>query len=138
MKEYVVKKRFDPYLFLPYFISMKRHWKLPIVRFLLLLVLALLLTQCEGNDQTLRVYPSDVKSNLRLLFSACKAYWADEGSQIPCTLAIAKSKHYGYNQSSQVEIMVEQFLEKDFFAKAKHKKMGVYYIIDSKGIITLK
>lgn len=117
---------------------MKTYWKIPIVRFLLLLVLSLLLTQCEGNDQTIRVYPSDVKSNLRLVFSACKAYWAEEGSQKPCTLAIAKSKRYGFKQSSQVEIVIEYFLERNFFAKAKHKKMDVYYTIDSKGIITPK
>lgn len=84
------------------------------------------------------MYPSDVKSNLRLVYSACKAYWADEGSQKPCTLAIAKSEHYGFRQSSKVEIVVEQFLESNFFAKAKHKKMDVHYTIDSKGIITLK
>ena len=117
---------------------MKRYWKIPIARFLLLLVLGLFLTQCEGNDPTLRVYPSDVKSNLRLVYSACKAYWADEGSQKPCTLAIAKSEHYGFRQSSQVEIVVEKFLERNFFAKAKHKKMDVYYTIDSRGIITPK
>lgn len=54
-----------------------------------------------------RAYDSDVKSNLHNLYMACKAYWADSGSDASCTLDIALQKNYGYIQSAAVTVTAE-------------------------------
>jgi len=56
----------------------------------------------QFNQYKARAYDSDVKSNIHNMYLACKAYWADSGSGVSCTSAIALLTTYGYIQSQDV------------------------------------
>jgi len=58
----------------------------------------------QFNQYKARAYTSDVKSNLHNLYLACKAYWADNGSDVSCTPTIASGTTYGYVQSAAVTV----------------------------------
>lgn len=49
---------------------------------------------------------SDSKSNLHNIFLACKAHWADNGSEAICTNEVVAQTSYGYIQSDEIKIFV--------------------------------
>ncbi len=75
----------------------------------------------QFNEYKKRAYHADVKANLHNVFLACKAYWADNGSTNGCTVAIASSPSYGYQQSPSVTINASNN-EASFTASATHQQ----------------
>jgi prepilin-type N-terminal cleavage/methylation domain-containing protein len=58
----------------------------------------------QFNQYKSRAYDSDAKANLHNVYLACKAYWADSGSQATCDSAQYTLTTYGYIQSAAVSI----------------------------------
>ena len=58
----------------------------------------------QFNQYKSRAYDSDTKANLHNIYLACKAYWADSGSQATCDSAQYTLTTYGYIQSAAVSI----------------------------------
>ena len=87
-------------------------------------------TCCRGFN-----YDSDAKANLHNIFLACKAYWADNGSESNCTPTIASGPKYGYIQSADVNISGSG-TETDFSATARNNNSEKSFRIDSNGTIT--
>jgi type IV pilus assembly protein PilA len=58
----------------------------------------------QFNQYKSRAYDSDSKANLHNVYLACKAYWADSGSQATCNAAQYTLTTYGYIQSAAVSI----------------------------------
>ena len=58
----------------------------------------------QFNQYKSRAYDSDAKANLHNVYLACKAYWADSGSQSTCNAAQYTLTTYGYIQSAAVSI----------------------------------
>lgn len=73
----------------------------------------------QFNQYKARAYESDNKANLHNIFLGCKAYWADEGSGVDCSLAKVIETAYGYIQSSRVSVVVTG-TEVGFIATAVH------------------
>ncbi len=88
-------------------------------------------TYCCGG----RAYDSDAKSNLHNVFLACKAYWADNGSDAVCTSTLTQSTVYGYIQSADVSISVSGS-ENDFSGTAQNINSDKTFSINSNGTIT--
>ncbi|PIQ97134.1 MAG: pilus assembly protein [Nitrospinae bacterium CG11_big_fil_rev_8_21_14_0_20_56_8] len=84
-----------------------------------------------------RAYDSDSKSNLHNLYLACKAYWADNGANNACTLALATANSYGFNQSSSVTVALGG-TEDAFTGTAKHGDSSNTFSIDSNGNISMQ
>lgn len=96
-----------------------------------LLMLILVLPQCS----TYKNYaPTDVKSNLRNLYIACNAYWADKGNDKNCTVDIASQDTYGYIQSSDVAVSGNGTAT-TFVARGHHVKSYKSYIMNTTGDI---
>ena len=74
----------------------------------------------QFNQYKSRAYDSDAKSNLHNVFISCKAYWADEGSSTPCSVALASQAEYGFIQSSDVVVTINNTTEYDFQATASN------------------
>ncbi len=75
----------------------------------------------QFNEYKKRAYHADVKANLHNVFLACKAYWADNGSNQACTTGIASSPSYGFQQSPSVTITAASN-EVSFTASASHQQ----------------
>ena len=88
-------------------------------------------TYCCGG----RAYDSDAKSHLHNVFLACKAYWADHGSESNCTPAIAAQPEYGYVQTKNVTIYGSG-TENDFSATAQNTDSEKTFRVDFNGTIT--
>jgi prepilin-type N-terminal cleavage/methylation domain-containing protein len=58
----------------------------------------------QFNQYKSRAYDSDAKANLHNIYLACKAYWADSGSQATCNSAQYTLTTYGYIQSQHVSV----------------------------------
>jgi type IV pilus assembly protein PilA len=58
----------------------------------------------QFNQYKSRAYDSDAKANLHNIYLACKAYWADSGSQSTCNAAQYTLTTYGYIQSQSVSV----------------------------------
>jgi type IV pilus assembly protein PilA len=58
----------------------------------------------QFNQYKSRAYDSDAKANLHNIYLACKAYWADSGSQATCNAAQYTLTTYGYIQSQNVSV----------------------------------
>jgi len=58
----------------------------------------------QFNQYKSRAYDSDAKANLHNIYLACKAYWADSGSQSTCNAAQYTLTTYGYIQSQNVSV----------------------------------
>lgn len=82
-----------------------------------------------------RAFNSDVKSNLHNVYLACKAYWADHGSENLCARQFYKSTTYGYIQSAEVVVRAGGN-EHDFHAVATHNKSNKWYWINPPGKIS--
>jgi type IV pilus assembly protein PilA len=58
----------------------------------------------QFNQYKSRAYDSDAKANLHNVYLACKAYWADSGSNSACVSQYYTRTTYGYIQSAGVSI----------------------------------
>lgn len=82
-----------------------------------------------------RVYNSDAKSNLHNVYLACKAYWADHGSEKSCTRQFYRSTTFGYIQSAEVVVQAGGS-ERDFHAVAGHLEGDRWFWINPLGKIS--
>lgn len=89
----------------------------------------------QFNQYKSRAYDSDAKSNLHNVYLACKAYWADSGSNSSCTAAQYTLTTYGYIQSAQVSI-VGSGVETAFSGTAGNTNSTNSFSINSLGTIT--
>ena len=86
-----------------------------------------------------RGYNSDTKANLHNLFLSCKAYWADNGSDSPCTETDVTNTTYGFAKSPGITITIadDSNTESAYGATAVNSNVpGVTYTINSSGTIT--
>ena len=67
-----------------------------------------------------RAYQSDAKGNLHNIFLACKAYWSDTTGNSDCTTAIAAQASYGWVESANVSVSIDDGTEALFTATAVH------------------
>ena len=88
----------------------------------------------QFNQYKSRAYDSDSKANLHNVYLACKAYWADSGSQATCNSAQYTLTTYGYIQSAAVSI-VGVGVENSFNGTAQNTNSTNSYSIDSLGTI---
>ena len=87
----------------------------------------------------LRGYNSDTKANLHNLFLSCKAYWADNGSDSPCTEKDVTNITYGFENLHGITITIadDSNTKSAFAATAVNSNVpGVTYAINSSGAIT--
>ncbi len=89
----------------------------------------------QFNQYKARAYDSDAKANLHNVYLACKAYWADEGSIITCTNALATGTAYGYIQSANVSIAATG-VEVSFGAEAANTNSTNSFTMNSLGAIS--
>ncbi len=88
----------------------------------------------QFNQYKSRAYDSDAKANLHNVYLACKAYWADSGSQATCNSAQYTLTTYGYIQSAAVSI-VGVGVETSFNGTAQNTNSTNSYSVDSLGTI---
>lgn len=88
----------------------------------------------QFREYKTRAYNSDAKATLHNLFLACKANWADNGPNAPCTLEIAKQDIYGFSQPPRVDVVILDNREETFKVTATHE-LGDNFSIDSSGNI---
>lgn len=86
----------------------------------------------QFNQYKSRAYDSDSKANLHNIYLACKAYWADSGSQSTCNAAQYTLTTYGYIQSGDVSI-VGSGVETAFDGTAQNVNSTNSYSVDSLG-----
>ncbi len=114
--------------------SYKRGFRIGIIVGAIVIVVVVLSAQFNKPYQS-RNPDSDAKANLHNVFLACKAYWADNGSDAVCTSMKIKSTLYGYIQSADVSISVSG-PENDFSATAQNTNSENTFRMDSNGTIT--
>jgi hypothetical protein len=85
----------------------------------------------EPNAYRPHARNSDAKSNLHLIYTACKQHWANKGSDKPCDLYAIRLN--GYVQSKYV--MVELGEGKEFSAIAWHARSNNKFVINAQGEI---
>ena len=85
-----------------------------------------------------RAYNSDSQAALHNLFLACKAFWADNGSNTACTEASVTTTTYGITANTDIPISAVTGPETTFAATAINGKGGntAGYSIDASGAIT--
>jgi len=78
------------------------------------------------------------KSDLHNLYLACKAFWADNGSDKNCDQVIAGVAAYGFKPSKDVDVRVDMGsrLETNFKATAVHPSGTGTFTMDSNGAIS--
>jgi ankyrin repeat protein len=81
-----------------------------------------------------RAPDSDTKANLHNVYLACKAYWADSGSENICDMDIATRTTYGYIQSAKVKVAIFGD-ESDFLGLAYSERSEKVFKIDAQGAI---
>ena len=86
----------------------------------------------QFNQYKSRAYDSDAKANLHNIYLACKAYWADSGSQSTCNSAQYTLTTYGYIQSGDVSI-IGSGVETTFDGTAQNVNSTNSYSVDSLG-----
>jgi len=118
--------------------SYKRGWRIGFIVGVILFagsIITLAINDYRHNHDWQRIYDSDAKDNLHNIFLACKAYWADNGSDAVCTSMKIKSTLYGYIQSADVSISANG-PENDFSATAQNTNSENTFRMDSNGTIT--
>ena len=85
-----------------------------------------------------RAYNSDSQAALHNLFLACKAFWADNGSNAACTEASVTTTTYGITANTNIPITGAGGTETAFAATAINQSGGnaAGYSVDSAGTIT--
>jgi type IV pilus assembly protein PilA len=86
----------------------------------------------QFNQYKSRAYDSDAKANLHNIYLACKAYWADSGSQSSCDSNQYTLTTYGYIQSGDVSI-VGTGTETSFGGTAQNVNSTNSYDVNSLG-----
>jgi len=114
--------------------SYKRGFRIGIIVGAIVIVVVVLSAQFNKPYQS-RNPDSDAKANLRNIFLACKAYWADNGSGNNCPPEIVSQAEYGYIQSADVNISGSG-AEMDFSATAGNLNSKKTFSIDFNGTIT--
>ena len=89
----------------------------------------------QFNQYKSRAYDSDAKANLHNVYLACKAYWADSGSQATCNSAQYTLTTYGYIQSAAVSI-VGTGVETSFAGTAQNTNSTNSFSLNSLGTIS--
>jgi prepilin-type N-terminal cleavage/methylation domain-containing protein len=89
----------------------------------------------QFNQYKSRAYDSDAKANLHNVYLACKAYWADSGSQATCDSAQYTLTTYGYIQSAAVSI-TGTGVETAFTGTAQNTNSTNSFGLNSLGTIT--
>ena len=89
----------------------------------------------QFNQYKSRAYDSDAKANLHNVYLACKAYWADSGSQATCNAAQYTLTTYGYIQSAAVSI-VGNGVETSFGGTAQNTNSTNSFSLNSLGTIS--
>ena len=89
----------------------------------------------QFNQYKSRAYDSDAKANLHNVYVACKAYWADSGSNSTCNSTYYNATTYGYIQSNDVSILAVG-VDWAFTGTAQNTNSTNSYSIDQKGFIT--
>ncbi len=82
-----------------------------------------------------RAYDSDSKANLHNIFLACKAYWGDETGSTPCVLATVTGAEYGFQQSTNIVVVIATAVETTYGATASHLDSTNIFEMDSAGNI---
>jgi prepilin-type N-terminal cleavage/methylation domain-containing protein len=88
----------------------------------------------QFNQYKSRAYDSDAKANLHNVYLACKAYWADSGSNAICNSTYYTRTTYGYIQSAGVSIS-GLGVETSFAASAANTNSTNTFGMDSVGTI---
>ncbi len=88
----------------------------------------------QFNQYKSRAYDSDAKANLHNVYLACKAYWADSGSQAICDANQYTLTTYGYIQSAKVSILASG-VETTFNGTAQNTNSTNTFSVDSLGSI---
>jgi prepilin-type N-terminal cleavage/methylation domain-containing protein len=89
----------------------------------------------QFNQYKSRAYDSDSKANLHNIYLACKAYWADSGSQATCDISQFTLTTYGYIQSAAVSLNGITGTETAFGGMATNTNSTNSFSIDSLGSI---
>jgi len=75
----------------------------------------------QFNLYKIRAYDSNTKNELKVIFMACKAYWAEQGSSNPCTPAYILLPEYGFVYPGDMSLWISPgAIEDDFFARGLH------------------
>ena len=93
-----------------------------------------LLREPVAQYHSSRSYNSYTRSNLINVYLACKAYWADHGSESICDRSAFTQVDYGYIQSDDVRIDARGG-EKNFRAIAIHINSSEWFWINEQGTI---
>ena len=102
----------------------------------ILLIVAIPIISSDNFSCVLRrCFDCNSKADLRNVYLACKAYWAEEGSDQLCGLGSIPVEKYGYIQSKGVHVKLSGN-EINFLAKASHLESENIFAIDAKGNIT--
>ena len=83
-----------------------------------------------------RAYDSDAKANLHNLFLACKAYWGDNTGTDACSITIAKQNSYGFYQSANVVLTINNATETTWDASSQHTASVNTFAQDASGNIS--
>ena len=89
----------------------------------------------QFNQYKSRAYDSDSKANLHNIYIACKAYWADSGSNAICNSAQYTLTTYGYIQSADMSVNGTG-VDWAFTAIGQNTNSTNSYSIDQIGTIT--
>ena len=75
----------------------------------------------QFNQYKTRAYDSNTKNELKVIFMACKAYWADTGSNNPCTPFYIVQPEYAFVYPGDMWLWISPgAIEEDFYARARH------------------
>lgn len=87
-----------------------------------------------------RAYDTNVKSNLRAVFTACQEYWTFNSSYDSCLITTISNSGFGFIPSDTVEVSIDSEAnntEHDFYATARHASSSNIFAIDYRGIVSL-
>jgi type IV pilus assembly protein PilA len=90
----------------------------------------------QFNQYKSRAYDSDTKANLHNIYLACKAYWADSGSQATCNSSQYTLTTYGYIQSAAVSLTSITGTETAFSGTGQNTNSTNSFSINSLGTIS--
>ncbi|MFQ5483479.1 MAG: type IV pilin protein [Nitrospinaceae bacterium] len=89
----------------------------------------------QYNALKSRSYDANAKTDLKNVYTACKAYWADNGMSQSCNVGLAAGPTYGYIQSGEISIAAAGD-ENGFSGTAQHNLGTNSFTIDPFGNIS--
>jgi type IV pilus assembly protein PilA len=87
-----------------------------------------------------RAYDTNVKANLRSVFTACQDYWTFNSSYDSCLITTISNSGFGFTPSADVEVTIDSEVnntEQDFYATARHTSSSNIFVVDYRGIVSL-